>query len=89
MADAPAAAPKDQSLELLKLRGEVGRLRQENTQVKTPITHDLVEARYKHAQELARSGDSAAALKEFLWCFERRDAKGDGIWRRQEQFSSE
>jgi RNA polymerase sigma factor (sigma-70 family) len=35
-----------------------------------PITHDLVEARYKRAQELARSGDTAAALKEFLWCFD-------------------
>jgi RNA polymerase sigma factor (sigma-70 family) len=35
-----------------------------------PITHDMVEARYKRAQELARSGDTAAALKEFLWCFD-------------------
>jgi RNA polymerase sigma factor (sigma-70 family) len=35
-----------------------------------PITQDLVEARYKRAQELARSGDAAAALKEFLWCFD-------------------
>jgi hypothetical protein len=56
--------------ELLKLRGEVGRLRQETTEAKTPITHDAVEARYKNAQELARSGDSAFALKEFLWCFD-------------------
>jgi RNA polymerase sigma factor (sigma-70 family) len=35
-----------------------------------PITHDMVEARYKRAQELARSGDTAAALKEYLWCFD-------------------
>jgi RNA polymerase sigma factor (sigma-70 family) len=38
--------------------------------VAVPITHDLVEARYKRAQELARSGDAAAALKEFLWCYD-------------------
>jgi hypothetical protein len=36
----------------------------------TPITHDDVEARYKRAQDLARAGDTAAALKEFLWCFD-------------------
>ena len=29
-----------------------------------------VDARYKRAQELARSGDTAAALKEYLWCFD-------------------
>ena len=39
-------------------------------ETKVPITHDLVEARYKRAQELARSGDAAAALKEFLWCLD-------------------
>jgi RNA polymerase sigma factor (sigma-70 family) len=63
-----ASAP---SAELLKLRGEVGRLRKESREVDTqPITHDLVESRYQHAQELARKGDPAAALKEFLWCFD-------------------
>jgi RNA polymerase sigma factor (sigma-70 family) len=36
----------------------------------TPITQDAVEARYKRAQDLARAGDTAAALKEFLWCFD-------------------
>ena len=66
----PTANSNGPSLELLKLRGEVGRLRRENTVANTPITHDLVESRYKNAQELARSGDSAAALKEFLWCFD-------------------
>ena len=35
-----------------------------------PITHDLVEARYRRAQALARSGDTAVALKEFLWCYD-------------------
>ncbi len=60
----------DNNLELLKLRGEVGRLRREGAEASTPITHDLVESRYKNAQELARSGNSAAALSEFLWCFD-------------------
>jgi len=66
----PTAENKEPSPELLKLRGEVSRLREENTQATTPITHGMVEARYQHAQELARNGDSAAALKEFLWCFD-------------------
>ena len=35
-----------------------------------PITHDMVEARYKRAQELARNGQHEAALKEFLWCYD-------------------
>jgi RNA polymerase sigma factor (sigma-70 family) len=35
-----------------------------------PITHDMVEARFTRARELARSGDTAAALKEYLWCFD-------------------
>jgi RNA polymerase sigma factor (sigma-70 family) len=67
---APTAGNNDPSPELLKLRGEVGRLRQENDEANTPITHDLVQSRYKEAQELARNGDSAGALKEFLWCFD-------------------
>lgn len=35
-----------------------------------PITHDVVEGRYKRAQELARNGHGEEALKEFLWCFD-------------------
>jgi len=35
-----------------------------------PITHDIVEAHFTRARELARSGDTAAALKEYLWCFD-------------------
>ncbi|MEO7413510.1 MAG: sigma-70 family RNA polymerase sigma factor [Opitutaceae bacterium] len=34
------------------------------------VTRDLVDARYKRGQELARNGNSVEALKEFLWCFE-------------------
>ena len=60
----------DNNLEVLKLRGEVGVLRRESAEAKTPITRDMVETRYKNAQELARSGNTAAALSEFLWCFD-------------------
>ncbi len=35
-----------------------------------PITHDLVTARYRRAQELARTGDPAEALRELLWCYD-------------------
>lgn len=38
--------------------------------VRVPITHDYVEARYKHAQELAKTGNNEDALKEFLWCYD-------------------
>lgn len=69
-ASPPAATANGPSLELLKLRGEVGRLRRESAEANTPITQDIVESRYQRAQELARTGDSVAALKEFLWCFD-------------------
>ena len=36
-----------------------------------PITHESVDARYKHAQELARNGQYAEALAEFLWCYDK------------------
>jgi RNA polymerase sigma factor (sigma-70 family) len=35
-----------------------------------PITRDLVEARYKRAQELARTGQPEEALREYLWCYD-------------------
>jgi hypothetical protein len=35
------------------------------------ITHDMVEARYRQAKELARGGDREAALTELLWCLDR------------------
>lgn len=37
---------------------------------RVPITHDYVESRYKHAQELAKAGKNEDALKEFLWCYD-------------------
>jgi RNA polymerase sigma factor (sigma-70 family) len=35
-----------------------------------PITREGVEARYNEAREAARSGNNAAALAGFLWCFD-------------------
>ena len=35
-----------------------------------PLTHDAVEARYRRAQQLARTGEPAEALRELLWCFD-------------------
>jgi RNA polymerase sigma factor (sigma-70 family) len=35
-----------------------------------PITHALVEARYKHGQALVKSGQFEEALKELLWCYD-------------------
>lgn len=71
---APTSAPttdsNSPSRELLQLRAKVGRLLREQTEAEAPVTRDAVEARYKHAQDLASRGDAAAALKEFLWCFD-------------------
>jgi RNA polymerase sigma factor (sigma-70 family) len=35
-----------------------------------PVTKEMVDARYKHAQELARNGNWEAALPELLWCYD-------------------
>jgi hypothetical protein len=35
-----------------------------------PITHDAVQARFKHARELAANGNVDDALKEYLWCYD-------------------
>ncbi len=37
---------------------------------KEPLTRDQVDARWRHAQELAKTGDPAEALRELLWCFD-------------------
>ncbi len=36
----------------------------------TRPTHADIEARFRHAQEMAKSGDAKGALKEFLWLFD-------------------
>jgi RNA polymerase sigma factor (sigma-70 family) len=58
------------SNDLLRLRGEVARLRRESEDPKSPITHDMVTTRYKNAQQLALSGNATEALKEYLWCYD-------------------
>lgn len=35
-----------------------------------PITQSYVDSRYKKARELAKAGNHAEALKEFLWCYD-------------------
>lgn len=35
-----------------------------------PVTNDMVQSRYRHAQELAGNGNWEAALVEFLWCYD-------------------
>ncbi|HEY0945389.1 MAG TPA: sigma-70 family RNA polymerase sigma factor [Opitutaceae bacterium] len=35
-----------------------------------PVTRDQVEARYRKARELAKSGRHAEALGEYLWCYD-------------------
>lgn len=60
----------DNSNELLRLRGRVAQLRRENDELKVPVTDDAVTTRYENAQELARSGEMAEALREYLWCFD-------------------
>jgi RNA polymerase sigma factor (sigma-70 family) len=62
--------PTNNSNELLRLRGAVAKLHRENIEANTPITQEAVTTRYKDAQELARNGDAAGALREFLWCYD-------------------
>lgn len=39
-------------------------------EIAAPMTQDSVDARYRKALELARTGQTAAALEEFLWCYD-------------------
>jgi RNA polymerase sigma factor (sigma-70 family) len=43
---------------------------EQNSAMNGPITFEMVGARYRSALELAEKGDGAAALKDFLWCFD-------------------
>ncbi|TAK91642.1 MAG: sigma-70 family RNA polymerase sigma factor, partial [Verrucomicrobia bacterium] len=78
----PATNSNKPSREELRRRGEVGRLLREQAEARakstqkatpapnTPVEHDGVQSRYQNAQQLARNGDPAGALKEYLWCFD-------------------
>lgn len=35
-----------------------------------PVTYEMVQSRYRRAQELARNGQWAQALPELLWCYD-------------------
>jgi RNA polymerase sigma factor (sigma-70 family) len=48
-------------------------------EAKTPITHDLVQSRFKHGQDLVRSGNFDAALAEFLWCYDEGMVRATGF----------
>lgn len=65
-------AAEDDASRLLSAIHEASAPGQEAPPSATPsrLTRNDVEARYKSARELARKGDYAAALKEFLWCFD-------------------
>jgi RNA polymerase sigma factor (sigma-70 family) len=67
---ARAQGAEEDTSKLLKAIDASGPARAAEVAAAAPITQDAVEARYKRAQELARAGDAAAALKEFLWCFD-------------------
>lgn len=45
-----------------------------------PVTRDMLEARLKHARDLAKKGEQAAALQEFLWCFDVGTRQVDGYF---------
>jgi hypothetical protein len=63
------ASEKDGATLLTALdRAAAGPLPTQATRV--PITHDYVQSRYQHAQRLAKEGNSAEALAEFLWCYD-------------------
>jgi RNA polymerase sigma factor (sigma-70 family) len=44
------------------------------------ITRDMVDARLKNAQELAKSGQHTEALREFLWCYDVGMRQVDGYF---------
>ena len=89
-AGAPAALPDDQSRELLKLRGEVGRLRQqaqpEDRRSGSVPTHYSVNPAAPPARPLdvdlpkeswtfAGHADPQSAFQSFLWASTTRDAR--------------
>lgn len=41
-----------------------------SAQTDVPVTKSMVDARYKNARALAKAGEYAKALSEFLWCYD-------------------
>ncbi len=65
-----ADAAEEDTLNLLGAVQQLKVTAETSKEVGGGITRKTVETRYKRAQELARSGQPADALKEFLWCFD-------------------
>ena len=70
---ARARAAEDEGATLLNAFDEAANARAGAALAPAPaerITRETVDARYKRALELARSGQAKEALAEFLWCFD-------------------
>ncbi len=66
-----AQAADDDNAKLLKvIEGLKQNRAVEVAEAAAPITQEVVDSRYRRAQDLARRGETAAALREFLWCFD-------------------
>lgn len=63
-------AEADNSLLLSAIAAHVGPTVPTQATESGPLTHDVVDARYRRGKELAKSGQAEAALREFLWCFD-------------------
>lgn len=46
----------------------------------TPLTPEFVNGRFRHAKDLAKSGQHAEALKEYLWCFDTGMRQVSGLF---------
>lgn len=74
-AEQRAKAAEDDNAKLLAAIRKQSAVRTASTDAlreaaKEPLTHDQVDARWRRAQELAKTGDPAEALRELLWCFD-------------------
>lgn len=71
-----AEAEKDAAMLLAAIQGQsttrgvAGAVPSTAAAAPEPLTHDMVQARYRRAQQLARTGDPQEALSELLWCFD-------------------
>jgi hypothetical protein len=66
-----AAAARDRTSAGAVVQESLARVEVQTAEQKEPPpTGDMVQARFKHAQELAHSGQLEEALREYLWCFD-------------------
>ena len=64
------AAIQAQSRSAVRAPAVFGAVSAKGVETAEPPTHDAVQERYRRAQQLARTGDPAEALRELLWCFD-------------------